>query len=86
MFIEGRLRTSNWDDKETGQKRYRTEIIGEQMQFGPRRNAGGQQQASPAPQQSAPQPAGNAPAAAPAAPAKTPNYPEATINPDDIPF
>ena len=87
VFIEGRLRTSSWDDKETGQKRYRTEIIGEQMQFGPRRNVGGQQQAAPAPQQSAPQPAGNAPTApAPAAPAKTPNYPEATINPDDIPF
>ena len=25
VYIEGRLRTSSWDDKETGQKRYRTE-------------------------------------------------------------
>ena len=41
VYIEGRLRTSSWDDKETGQKRYRTEIIGEQMQFGPRRDGGG---------------------------------------------
>lgn len=98
VFIEGRLRTSSWDDKETGQKRYRTEIIGEQMQFGPRRDGGGQPGA-PAPQQSGAQPAAQgaaqsaaqgaaqsvAPAAA-AAPAKTPNYPESTINPDDIPF
>ncbi|MCY4577007.1 MAG: single-stranded DNA-binding protein [Candidatus Kaiserbacteria bacterium] len=92
VFIEGRLRTSSWDDKETGQKRYRTEIIGEQMQFGPRRNGGGAtgqgQQAAPSPQQQGSSaPVANAPVAnAPATPPKTPNYPEATINPDDIPF
>jgi single-strand DNA-binding protein len=27
LFVEGRLQTSSWDDKQTGQKRYRTEII-----------------------------------------------------------
>jgi single-strand DNA-binding protein len=27
LFIEGRLTTRNWDDKETGKKVYRTEII-----------------------------------------------------------
>lgn len=27
LFIEGRLRTRSWDDKETGQKRYRTEVL-----------------------------------------------------------
>src|SRR5581483_7281360 len=27
VYIEGRLRTDSWDDKETGQKKYRTEII-----------------------------------------------------------
>jgi len=27
LFIEGALRTSNWDDKQSGQKRYKTEII-----------------------------------------------------------
>jgi single-strand DNA-binding protein len=26
-YIEGSLRTSSWDDKESGQKRYKTEII-----------------------------------------------------------
>ncbi len=27
LFIEGSLRTSSWEDKQSGQKRYRTEII-----------------------------------------------------------
>ncbi len=27
VYIEGRLRNDSWDDKETGQKKYKTEII-----------------------------------------------------------
>ena len=27
LYVEGSLRTSNWEDKQTGQKRYKTEII-----------------------------------------------------------
>jgi single-strand DNA-binding protein len=27
LYIEGTLRTNSWDDKQTGQKKYRTEII-----------------------------------------------------------
>lgn len=27
VYIEGRLQTSSWDDKETGQKKYKTEIV-----------------------------------------------------------
>jgi single-strand DNA-binding protein len=27
LYIEGKLSTSSWDDKESGQKRYRTEIL-----------------------------------------------------------
>lgn len=33
VYIEGRLRTRKWQDKETGQDRYSTEIVGEQMQM-----------------------------------------------------
>lgn len=33
VFIEGRLRTSKWQDKNTGQDRYTTEIIAENMQM-----------------------------------------------------
>ena len=34
IYIEGRLQTRSWQDKKTGEKKYRTEIIVEQMQFG----------------------------------------------------
>jgi single-strand DNA-binding protein len=27
IFVEGKLQTSSWDDKQSGQKKYRTEII-----------------------------------------------------------
>jgi len=37
VFIEGRIRTESWDDKETGQKRYRTEIVAREMQMLDRR-------------------------------------------------
>jgi single stranded DNA-binding protein (ssb) len=33
VFIEGSIRTDSWDDKETGQKKYRTEIIASDMQM-----------------------------------------------------
>ena len=34
IYVEGRLETSSWDDKETGKKMYRTEIIMENFEFG----------------------------------------------------
>jgi len=33
VYIEGSIRTDSWDDKETGQKRYRTEIHANAMQM-----------------------------------------------------
>ena len=33
VYIEGQLRTDSWDDKESGQKKYRTEIIAQTMQM-----------------------------------------------------
>jgi single-strand DNA-binding protein len=35
VFIEGRIRTRTWQDS-SGQKRYKTEIIAENIQFGPK--------------------------------------------------
>lgn len=35
-LVEGRLQTRSWEDKDTGKKRYRTEIIGRNLQLGPR--------------------------------------------------
>lgn len=81
-MIEGRMQTRSWDDQ-SGQKKYRTEIVADRVQFGPRRE-GGAPGAS-----SAGQPAeGGAPAdKQPAGPElDTIQYPEEDINPDDIPF
>jgi single-strand DNA-binding protein len=33
VYIEGSIRTDSWDDKETGVKKYRTEIIANTMQM-----------------------------------------------------
>lgn len=46
VFIEGRLQMDSWEDKQTGQKRTRMRVVGEQMQFlgspgGDRAAAGG---------------------------------------------
>ena len=48
VYIEGSIRTDSWDDKETGQKRYRTEIIANTMQMLDRKGdeGGGSQYAS----------------------------------------
>ncbi|HUP63699.1 MAG TPA: single-stranded DNA-binding protein [Thermoanaerobaculia bacterium] len=37
VYIEGSLRTDSWDDKETGQKKYRTEIVAREMKMLDRR-------------------------------------------------
>ncbi len=33
VFIEGKLQTRSWDDKASGQKRYATEIVAQNVQF-----------------------------------------------------
>jgi single-strand DNA-binding protein len=54
LFVEGRLKLDQWDDKQTGAKRSRLKVIAESMQFvGPRAEA-------PAP--AAQQPGAQAPA------------------------
>jgi single-strand DNA-binding protein len=81
-LIEGRIVTRSWDDKNDGTKKYRTEIVAERVQFGPR--AGGPGGA----------PAAGGEAVASRGGAKEPEmdtiqYPDAQsegINPEDIPF
>lgn len=39
-LVEGRLQTRSWDDKKTGEKKYATEIIAQNVQFvGPKGDA-----------------------------------------------
>lgn len=40
VYIEGRMQTRSWDDK-SGQKRYTTEVIAENLQLGPRSSGAG---------------------------------------------
>ena len=75
-FVEGRMQTRSWE--KDGQKHYRTEVVADRVQFGPRSGSGdGAGAAAPA--------AAAATGETPAAPA-TPDYPEEEINPEDIPF
>jgi single-strand DNA-binding protein len=46
LYIEGRLKTRNWDDKETGKKMYRTEVLLTEFQFGSKAGATGQTQST----------------------------------------
>jgi single-strand DNA-binding protein len=78
VYVEGRLQTRKWQDKETGQDRYATEIVAESMQMlGSRQGDEGGAAAAPSAPQSAPS---SAPRAA-ASGGKFDNNFE-----DDIPF
>ena len=33
IYVEGQLRTNSWEDKNTGEKKYRTEIVAREMQM-----------------------------------------------------
>lgn len=82
-LIEGRLQTRSWEAD--GQKKYRTEIVADRVQFGDKRagggggGGGGYAAAGGAA-------AGGAGAAAAAPKHDVIEYPEEEINPDDIPF
>ena len=74
ILVEGRMQTRSWDDA-SGVKKYRTEVVVDRMQFGPKREGG-----SPAPS------FGGAPAEDDKKAMDTIEYPEEEINPEDIPF
>lgn len=78
LLVEGRMQTRSWDAAD-GSKRYRTEIVADRIQFGPRRDSGAGDSGAPRREQNQPE-ADNVP------PMETIEYPEGDINPDDIPF
>jgi len=47
IYIIGRLKTSSWEDKKTGQKRYKTDIIAERFEFGQKSRANQGEQTEP---------------------------------------
>jgi single-strand DNA-binding protein len=81
VMIEGRIQTRSWDDKTTGEKKYRTEVVADAVQFGPK--SGGSTSAEGF--TGAQAPTASAAAQAPAD-LDTIDYGDANINVDDIPF
>ena len=78
VMIEGRIETSSWDDKTSGEKKYKTEIIADRVQFG---SKGGSAGAS-----SGISNVGSEKTSSNSEEVDTIEYPEEDINPEDIPF
>jgi single-strand DNA-binding protein len=88
VFIEGRLKLDTWDDKQSGQKRSKMRVVGEQLQLlgsrdgSPQGGPGGGRseysgESRPA-QRSAPRPS--------SPPPRPPADPDLDASDDDIPF
>ena len=72
ILVEGRMQTRSWDDKNSGEKKYRTEIVADRTQFGPKGSGGA--------------PSMEAKGAPSSQEEDAIEYPEEDINPEDIPF
>lgn len=79
VFVEGRMQTRSWDDKKSGEKKYRTEVVADRVQFGPRSSGSGQARGQA---DAIPQPEEDMGSSGGAGI----DYPKDDINPDDIPF
>jgi len=76
VLVEGRMQTRSWDGPD-GKKNYRTEVVADRVQFGPRKDGAGSSPA-PTPTVGAPTPEDVG--------VDTIDYPEENVNVDDIPF
>lgn len=75
ILVEGRMQTRSWDDKNSGEKKYRTEVVADKTQFGPKGGSTGTV------------PSGETKnAQGPNDDLDSIEYPEEDINPEDIPF
>lgn len=74
-FVEGRMQTRSWE--QDGQKKYRTEIVADRVQFGPKGGGGGGSYDKGGDDAVAPAPKDDGAGI---------DYPTDEINPDDIPF
>ena len=74
ILVEGRIQTRSWEDKNSGEKKYRTEIVAERTQFGPKGGNNSGQEVRP--KSDSDKEVGEAAI----------EYPEEDINPEDIPF
>lgn len=76
VMIEGRLQLDTWDDKQTGQKRSKLKVVGENLQLlGSRGDSGSGEEGG-----------GGRPASRPSRPAASQPQPAEAPEEDDIPF
>ncbi len=75
-YVEGRMQTRSWE--KDGVKQYRTEVVADRVQFGPKSGGGSGAPADAPANDATPKSEGAAPA--------MPEYPDEEINPEDIPF
>jgi single-strand DNA-binding protein len=75
VYVEGRIQTRSWDSEKG--KQYRTEIVAEVVQFGPRGGSGAGGGTTGGGSEDAPQQSPKEDVI---------DYPQEDINPDDIPF
>lgn len=83
IMVEGRIQTRSWQGQD-GAKKYKTEIVTENMQMGPKRTFEGNSTENPTERQdnqTNPPQTENSSGEVP-----TVEYPEDEINPNDIPF
>ncbi|HEY5212080.1 MAG TPA: single-stranded DNA-binding protein [Acidobacteriaceae bacterium] len=80
LFVEGKITNRSWDDKETGQKRYRTEIIVNDFTFVGGKSEGGERSSSSGSYSSS-RSSSSAPVSAPSN-----DYADQGITDEDIPF
>ncbi|MBX4209082.1 single-stranded DNA-binding protein [Candidatus Parcubacteria bacterium] len=80
VMVEGRIQTRSWDDKGSGEKKYRTEIVADRVQFGSKPGGGMGGNGAGASEAPASSKGGKAAAV------DTIEYPSEDINPEDIPF
>lgn len=74
VYIEGRLQTTSWDDKTSGQKRFRTEIVADNMIMLGSKPDGSNHASAPAPRAATEQPEPKS------------DIPDIQIDDSDIPF
>ena len=78
LFVEGRIQTRSWEDKESGKKNYRTEIVVDNFQFGDGGKGG--------PSASSGQAVHGEESQIAPKDSEEIKYPDEEINPEDIPF
>ena len=81
IFVEGKIQTRTWEDKESGQKKYRTEILVNDLSLLDSKGSGGGEGGGSYSKSSS-----TAYTAGTAAPAAAPDFADQGITDDDIPF